>query len=302
MPINIGFRSSTNKVAPIAYLGSVELVTLSQQKAHTIEQLADLAYTRADKYILVIVENGMISVNQRDRQYRLEEAHYALFDCGSKVQFSGAGDYSVVAVFIPRFLLQARLRNTQTIMARPLSCVGSPWRIVSNLLRILASEIRNIPAPMAYGYASQVVELVSIAVEADTQVSGDYSGRQAIFRRCTAYIKSNLADEEITPNKIARAMGISVRYLHKVFQESGDSVCEYLRASRLETARMELADPRKSSVQIREIAHRAGFRSQAHFAAAFRQRYGVSATEWRRSALRQIGAEAMTREMTAGAA
>lgn len=278
-------------LAPIANLGSVELVTLSHEKAHTARQLAELAALRADKFILVMVESGSVSAIQRGRQCRLQESQYALFDCANPVSFAGAGDYKVLGVFIPRFLLQARLRNAQAIVAQPLSCTGSPWRIASNLLRMLASEIRHIPVPVAYGYANQVVELVSIAVEADTQLSGELSGRHAIFRRCAAYVKSHLADGSLAPNKIADAMGISVRYLHKVFQESGESVCEYLRSARLETSRLELADPQKASVQIREIAHRVGFRSQAHFAAAFKQRYGISATEWRRTSLEKLAAD-----------
>jgi len=308
MAVSTVLRSPIQKMipraplAPIANLGSVELVTLSLDKAHTIEQLAELAYTRADKFILLLIESGSISVTQRGRQCRLQENQYALFDCANPVGFAGAGDYKVLGIFIPRFLLQARLRNAQTIAAQPLPCTGSPWRIASNLLRMLASEIRHIPVPMAYGYANQVVEMVSIAVEADTQLSGDLSGRHAIFRRCAAYVKSHMADGSLAPNKIADAMGISVRYLHKVFQESGESVCEYLRSARLETSRLELADPQKASVQIREIAHRVGFHSQAHFAAAFKQRYGISATEWRRTALQKLGADPLRRIMVAEAA
>jgi AraC-like DNA-binding protein len=53
---------------------------------------------------------------------------------------------------------------------------------------------------------------------------------------------------------------------------------------RLETSKLALADPQMASIQIREIARRVGFRSQAHFAAAFKSRYGISASEWRKTA------------------
>jgi AraC-like DNA-binding protein len=76
-----------------------------------------------------------------------------------------------------------------------------------------------------------------------------------------------------------------------VFEESGESVCEFLRSTRLEASKAELADPQKASTQIREIARRVGFRSQAHFAAAFKSRYGVSATEWRKTAIKQQAGE-----------
>ncbi|BCH29341.1 AraC family transcriptional regulator [Mesorhizobium sp. L-8-10] len=272
---------------PVISLGTVELVTLAVDRPHTIEQLGTLAYQRADKFVILIVEAGAVSVAQRGRQCRLQEGQYALFDCGHAAIFSGLSDHSVMAIFIPAILLQARLRNVPTIAAQPLACTGSPWRIAANLVKLLASEIRHISAPTAFGYANQLVEMVSIAVESGTELAVERSGRNAIFRRCTAYLRGHLADSSLDPQKIADATGISVRYLHKVFQEAGETVCEYLRTTRLDTARQELADPLKAAIQIREIAHRVGFRSQAHFAASFKQRYGISASEWRKSARNQ---------------
>ncbi|SED72627.1 AraC-type DNA-binding protein [Rhizobiales bacterium GAS191] len=286
----------------VANLGSVELVTLSQETSTSIEQLTELAYARANKFVLVLVENGSISAAQRGRQCRLEAGQYAFFDCSNAIRFAAIGDYKLLGIFIPGFLLQARLRNMPAIVAQPLACTGSPWRIAANLVRMLTNEIRHIPAPTAYCYANQVVELVCVAVEADTQSSFDFTGRNAIFRRCAAYVKSHLADCSLDPNMIADAMGISVRYLHKVFQESGESVCEYLRSARLETSRLVLADPQKASIQIREIAHRVGFRSQAHFAAAFKSRYGISATTWRRTASEKLAADPVCAAMVAEAA
>lgn len=275
---------------PIASLGNVELVTFSLEREHHVDRLTELAYRRADKFVLVMVEAGSISVAQRGRQCRLQDGQYALLDCSHPLTFGGAGEYRLLALFIPAYLLKSRLRNAPHIVAQPMPCTGSPWRIASNLLRLVMSEIRNIPIPMAYGYATQIVELVSIAVEADTQPDGETSGRTAIFRRCAAYMRSQIADPGLDPARIAAAMGISVRYLHKIFHEEGESVCDHLRDARLDAARKELSEPRKANVQIREIAHRVGFRSQAHFAAAFRQQYGVSATEHRKAALEEFPA------------
>lgn len=273
---------------PVTLLGNVELVTLTVEKAQSVEQLGDLAYTRADRFLLLLVEAGSIAVKQGGRRCALEKNQYALFDCSHNLEFEGSGDYSAIGVFVPASLLQARLRHAPSLVAQPITCGGSPWRIASNHLKLLVSEVRHMPMPMAYGYGTHVIELVSIAVEADTQSVADPSGRNAIFRRCAAYVKANAADPALGPNRIAEAMGISVRYLHKVFHESGETVCEFTRLTRLDIAHKDLADPQKANVQIREIAYRVGFRSQAHFAAAFKQRYGVSATEWRRAALQQL--------------
>ncbi|MEO3388512.1 AraC family transcriptional regulator [Mesorhizobium sp. CAU 1741] len=294
--INSSLRVSGHPLAPksskvpVTLLGNVELVTLTVERAHTVEQLSGLAYTRADRFLLLLVESGSISVIHRNRRCELEKGQYALFDCAHSLAFEGSGDYCALGVFVPASLFQARLRHVQSLLAQPINCSGSPWRIAANHLKLLVSEVRHMPVPMAYGYGTQVIELVSIAVEADTQNTLAPSGRNAIFRRCAAYVKANAADTALGPAKIAEAMGISVRYLHKVFHEADETVCEFMRVTRLEIARKDLADPLKASVQIREIAYRVGFRSQAHFAAAFKHRYGISATEWRRETAQQLAA------------
>jgi AraC-like DNA-binding protein len=277
--------------APIASLGNVEFITLSAIKDHAIERLADLACARPQRFVFALVESGSIVVTQRGRRCQLEEGQYALFDCSAGIAVAGIEAYKVLAIFVPSFALNARLRNVPMIVAQPFAWTASAWRIAANLVRSLTSEIKQIPVSLTYGYASQVVELLSVAVEADWHLSSEFSGRAALLKRCTAYVKCNVADSSLDPQKIADAMRISVRYLHKVFEESGESVCEFLRSTRLEASKAELADPQKASTQIREIARRVGFRSQAHFAAAFKCRYGVSATEWRKAAIKQQAAE-----------
>jgi AraC-like DNA-binding protein len=75
-----------------------------------------------------------------------------------------------------------------------------------------------------------------------------------------------------------------VRYLHRVFQDESETVCASLRELRLDAARKALANPANGRIAISEIALRSGFKSAAHFAAAFKSKYGISASEWRRSA------------------
>ncbi|MHC2518935.1 helix-turn-helix domain-containing protein [Bradyrhizobium diazoefficiens] len=282
--------------APIVNLGGIELLTVSSDHHATIAEIGELARERNDKFILMLVDGGSVQIAQRGRRCRIERSQYALFDCSAGITVVEHQDVRLLCVFIPHFQLHARLRNIPAIVAQKFAATGSPWRIAANLARALSKEIKHIPLPLTYTYAGQLVETVSIAIETDLRLS-DFSAREALFRRCASFVRNNLADRSLDPQKIADAMRISVRYLHKVFEQSGESVCEFLRATRLEASKLELADPQKASIQIREIAHRVGFRSQAHFAAAFKSRYGVSATEWRRTSMRTT--ETKTDEMGA---
>lgn len=106
--------------------------------------------------------------------------------------------------------------------------------------------------------------------------------RRALLAGIHAFIDRNLGDPGLTPATIAAARHISVRYLHKLFQQDGKTVGGWVRAQRLERCRRDLADPRLAARPVHAIAHRWGFRNPAHFSQAFRRAYGVSAGEYRR--------------------
>ncbi len=76
---------------------------------------------------------------------------------------------------------------------------------------------------------------------------------------------------------------MSVRYVHKLFQDEDMSVSRWINHKRLEACREDLARPATAGSTVGEIARRWGFVSPAHFSRSFRAAYGLSPGEWRRT-------------------
>ena len=74
------------------------------------------------------------------------------------------------------------------------------------------------------------------------------------------------------------------RYLHRVFEAEGLSVCSYIRAARLSRCRRDLLDSDLTRQSIHEISSRWGLTNPAHFSRVFKEAYGCSPREFRRSA------------------
>ena len=84
------------------------------------------------------------------------------------------------------------------------------------------------------------------------------ASRAEILLNVQSFIEANLGDPHLDPEEIARASFISTRYLHKLFEAEGTSVCRWIRASRLERCRRDLLDPALADETILAIASRWG--------------------------------------------
>jgi AraC-like DNA-binding protein len=106
--------------------------------------------------------------------------------------------------------------------------------------------------------------------------------RAEILLNVQSFIEANLGDPELAPEQIARATFISTRYLHKLFEAEGTSVCRWIRESRLERCRRDLLDPALAGETILAISSRWGLPGPEHFSRLFRSAYGCSPSELRR--------------------
>jgi AraC-like DNA-binding protein len=108
--------------------------------------------------------------------------------------------------------------------------------------------------------------------------------RAEVLLNLRSFIEANLGDPQLCPEQIARASFISTRYLHRLFEAEGTSVCQWIRASRLERCRRDLLDPTLAHQTILAIATRWGLPGPQHFSRLFRAAYGCSPSEFRHEA------------------
>ncbi|QWB27763.1 MULTISPECIES: helix-turn-helix domain-containing protein [Streptomyces] len=106
--------------------------------------------------------------------------------------------------------------------------------------------------------------------------------RETLFTRVLAYLRAHLTEPDLTPQRVARAHGISVRTLYRLCEEGGLSLEKWVIRRRLEGAREDLAAAEQAHRTVEAIARSWGFAHPAHFSRRFRETYGTSPSEWRR--------------------
>lgn len=128
-----------------------------------------------------------------------------------------------------------------------------------------------------------VLDLVSVLTD------GRGADRTAALRAAAySFIEDYLADPALGAAQIAAAIGISERHLSRVLAAGGTTVPRLVRSRRLEVAYAMLAGPvgagPGAAPVVAEVAARCGFTSAAYFSHAFRERFGVRASEVGRAA------------------
>jgi AraC-like DNA-binding protein len=245
-----------------------------------------IAKDRSQSYVFLFVAKGPLTIEQFGRTAVLQSDCCSILDLGSPYFLRHATSTDTFFLKVPGAVLNARFRDIHAhcAVSRPTSVgMGS---IAADLITSLSKHVGEASSDAAACLATQMLDILALTFEAgpNNMPEGPSLARQALRRRAVAYIDRRLGDPSLDPATVAGALGISTRYLHKVFEQSDVSVAAYIRAKRLERAREDLADGRLGRRPIAEIASRNGFGSQSFFATSFKKRFGASPRDIRAAA------------------
>jgi AraC-like DNA-binding protein len=184
--------------------------------------------------------------------------------------------------------------SRSTIPFRVAGASRAPLRVVearTPALRLLTGYVRSMlggdaPASvqLAAAVAAHLTELIELSLDA-TESAGlpgaDHGVRAARLTLIKADIDRNLTDSSLTAAALAARHGITVRYLHKLFEDEAMTVSHYVLDGRLALARQLLSNPRLAGRTISSIAGDAGFGDLSYFNRTFRRRYSVTPSDVR---------------------
>jgi AraC-like DNA-binding protein len=176
---------------------------------------------------------------------------------------------------VPYFLMESRLRLNPIPIAREISGTSGLGTILFGLSTTLFRQAEDLSSEESAAAIEAYFRILSASV-GDADENPVNRGRADVqWARMASYIENHLAESDLGPPKIASAMGISVRHVHRVFSSRGCSVADWIRERRLCQCRSDLSDPRLSRKNITDIAFFWGFNDSAHFSRSFKKQYGL---------------------------
>jgi AraC-like DNA-binding protein len=262
----------------VSPLGDALVAELHTTPVRVERRPAEIARSDGEFAILILQQAGTMIVMQDGREVRLVPGTATIVDTTRPYAFRAPEAIRQIVLHCPRHQLERRLRSMRAVTAASIAGDSPTGALLAGTLATLARERHRFAPAEAEAVGRHALDLLATALDATPEAGAAVfsRGSAALLTRLNAYLRDNLADPALVPARIAAAHGISVRHVHRLFHESGDTVAAAIRRGRLDRCRADLEDARQRARSITEIALRWGFNDSAHFSRVFRAQFGVS--------------------------
>lgn len=259
--------------------GPASLSRLRTGSASYERDIRHIRQCRSDDYLITVPAVAPVNFSQLGREVSCPVGGFLIERGDEPYRFAYDVSNDLLVMKLPRPALAARLRQPDRFCATVLD--GT-----TEMGGLFVETVRRTHA-MGGGPADtdvlgrHLVELLALTLDraADTQTGAATPIRAAHLKRAQDMIRANLHDPGLGPEAVARACGISRRYLHEIFADTETTVAHFISHVRLAAAHDFLALP--GDLPLAQVAYRFGFGDQAQFSRQFRAAYGQTPSEFR---------------------
>jgi len=267
----------------VTNIGTVPISHLAYTSLRT-EATADMIRRNGQhsQVYAILRLSGNASYQQGDQEAKTRPGDLVVLDARPTVCMMDAN--SSLLLNLPRERLENVLGPSRLFSALTISGALASASLAQTYFQELVRVGNQLTPDGAARMASIGIDLIvaSLAERLAQEVPRSTHGTVTV-QRAKAYIEAHLGDQTLDPPHLAAAVGVSLRRLQELFHASGRHISDYIWERRLEVAAARLVDPACAHMSIGLLAYGSGFTSQAHFARRFKQRHGLTPTEFRQA-------------------
>jgi len=259
-----------------ARFGEVVLtdILLSEQRIRRSNR--HIAQLDKDCYYLQLIHHGHLNVIQRGATHFSNAARGAIFSATEQYELQCLGEVRSFYLEIPRDEFARRFPRERVPVSATINSTRGLGRIATEFCSALATEGATLAEDARAHLGDQLMDMIAFTLlssEGDVP-EAEGSLQRARLRSVQQWIEAHLADPGLCLERIAGANGMSLRYLHVLFEHCEMSASEWIWNRRLQRCYDQLL--KRDGRSITSVAFDHGFNSSAHFSTLFRRKYGVS--------------------------
>ncbi|GAA4794209.1 helix-turn-helix domain-containing protein [Streptomyces ziwulingensis] len=285
MPVTMAMRGNGPFEGRIVAhrVGALRVTTVEADAYRVRRTAAHIARSPEPHLAVALQTSGTAVLAQDGREALADRGDLFVWDTTRPYSLDFPERFSTRVVHIPRHLLGVPDEDLRAVTGSVFATDQGCAAVLMPLLATVVSSAHAYSPVAANGLAGGLVDVFAalVAEHAEEAASGDWGTPNHLVLRVREHINAHLADPALSPESVARAHHISVRYLHRLFEEEGVTVSRFIRQRRLEECARELARRGRTAPTVSSIAQRWGFVNPTHFSRVFRGAYGLPPREWR---------------------
>lgn len=267
-------------------VGTVGPLRVAASRSGPGEASRTAAHIRAhdpETFVLFVQTDGVTVSEQDGRCCRFEPGDIGISDLSRPLRCAYSERRAIMLSY-PKALSPLPEHRVAALTGVTIPGSDGTAALVSGLIRQLPEHLDADDGARGARIGAAVLDLVNVSLAArldQEQALPIETRSQALLHQCRGFIENHLADAALTPAAIATAHHISLRYLHRLFEPTGESVAALIRSRRLDRCRRDLLDPSLHNRPVAAIGARWGLTSPAHFNRVFKLRFGLPPAEYR---------------------
>jgi AraC-like DNA-binding protein len=221
--------------------------------------------------VLVALVEGALRYWVDGRAVDARSGSMHLLSTGDPLRFAVPEPSRMLRVAVPHAFLPQEVRAATTRSLGPVPATRVTSGLVSLVEQVLDPAVGGAACP-----AARAVRALAVAALED---SVPETAEHDLRGRILEHIERRIGDPDLGPQSIADEFGISLRWVHHVFNVDGASVARHIRERRLDLVAAQLRADRRLP-RIGSLAERTGFGSRDQLTRAFKARFGVTIAEY----------------------
>ena len=263
--------------------GAVNRVAFPEHTVH--RHRSDIAASSDSCFYLNLKIAGRCRMLQGNREVSLSRGQVGIIDSDRELKLlhDRGPALEVASFWVPSRALRDRLPPSFDFEAARVSDDPNIGHLIIETARSLNSGVLRMTEQDGIRLFGVLLDLVALSL---SRRSRGHTAEAACFADATALalrraVHERLREQGLTVTAVAGAVGISERYVHKLFERSGTTFSRYIMERRLDGAAADLKDPALADREIGAIAFDWGFSDLSHFTRRFKQRFDCRPRDWR---------------------
>jgi AraC-like DNA-binding protein len=242
-----------------------------------------------DEFALIINRTGEATVSARGRELSLASGDAVLLSCDEIATFHRACLGEAISLRVPRQILSSLVSDIDNGVMRPIQRRSGVLRLLTSYAAALIDEnVLDMPY-LRHTVVNHIHDLMALTLGAtrDAAEAATDGGLRAVrLAAAKTHIIQNSARQELSVGAVASHLGVTPRYLQRLFEADGMTFSEFLLGQRLTQAYRMLRNAQFSGRAVSSIAYDVGFGDLSHFNRCFRRQYGMTPSDIREKGLK----------------